>query len=44
MMEVSPRDQGKSLLVDNDLLSIYLSRCTNIHKFQKYQKEDSTRS
>ena len=44
MMEVSPRDQGKSVLVDNDLLSIYLSRCTNIHKFQKYPKEDSTRS
>lgn len=39
MMEVSARDQGKSLLVDNDLLSIYFSRCNNVHQFKKYHNE-----
>ena len=39
MMEVSARDQGKSLLADNDLLSIYFSRCNNVHQFKKYHNE-----
>ena len=39
MMEVSARDQGKSLLVDNDLLSIYFSRCNNVHQFKTYHNE-----
>ena len=40
MMEVSARDQGKSLLVDNDILSIYFSRCNNVHQIKKYQNEE----
>ena len=39
MMKVSARDQGKSLLVDNDLLSIYFSRCNNVHQFKNYHNE-----
>ena len=39
MMEVSVRDQGKSLLVDKDLLPIYFSRCNNVHQFKKYHNE-----
>ena len=39
MMEVSARDQGRSLLVDNDLLFIYFSRCNNVHQFKKYHNE-----
>ena len=38
MMEVSVRDQGKSLLVDKDLLP-YFSRCNNVHQFKKYHNE-----
>ena len=38
MMKVS-RDQGKSLLVDKDLLSIYFLRCNNVHQFKKYHNE-----
>lgn len=36
MMEVSARDQGKSLLVDNNLLSIYFSRYNNKHQDFKF--------
>ena len=39
MMEVSARDQGKSLLVDNNLLSIYFSMCNNVHQFKNYHNE-----
>ena len=39
MMEVSGRDQGKSLLVDNNLMSIYFSRYNNEHQIKKYQNE-----
>ena len=40
MMEVSGRDQGKSLLVDNNLMSIYFSRYNNEHQIKKYQNEE----
>ena len=36
MMEVSARDQGKSLLVDNNLLFIYFSRYNNKHQDFKF--------
>ena len=36
MMKVSARDQGKSLLVDNNLLFIYFSRYNNKHQDFKF--------